>query len=104
MPPVFEADACSPKNCAQMNSQCGMTPDGCGSYSYCGACPNGQQCVDNRCAVFQTAPNQSPRYGGYSLVEYGSATSSAKSNTGWYIAGGALAIVGLGVGAFFLFK
>ncbi len=40
---------CTAKTCMAQGAQCGPIGDGCGNIEQCGACPTGQNCVNNQC-------------------------------------------------------
>jgi len=46
---VVAAPSCTPKDCVELNQQCGAVDDGCGKSLNCGPCSDGTTCKDGAC-------------------------------------------------------
>lgn len=48
--------SCDAQSCQDVNAECGVVADGCGSAVDCGPCPNGDVCVNNQCVPSGCTP------------------------------------------------
>lgn len=74
---------CTPKTCAQLSKQCGVSDDGCGNALDCGTCAGGAECNSGQC---RCAPTTCPGAG--------AACGTASDGCGHVLDCGACAIAG----------
>jgi len=43
------------RSCTAQGFTCGIASDGCGGITYCGSCPSGQTCLNNKCTTCANA-------------------------------------------------